>query len=139
MPNKNLVIINNERISKNNGNFYCDNVDMKSIPEGLNENFKVTLIARKSKIERTRKINLERIVVSSNIFKFFSKILGTLKKDQTNYLIISITPYTFFAYLLLLLSRKKVFVYGDIRCKKMASGIEKIDCSSKLTMKSSSM
>tara|TARA_Y100000590_G_scaffold353876_1_gene406971 strand:+ start:366 stop:1385 length:1020 start_codon:yes stop_codon:yes gene_type:complete len=111
MPNKNLVIINNERISKNNGNFYCDNVDMKSIPEGLNENFKVTLIARKSKIERTRKINLERIVVSSNIFKFFSKILGTLKKDQTNYLIISITPYTFFAYLLLLLSRKKVFVY----------------------------
>ena len=71
MPNKNLVIINNERISKNNGNFYCDNVDMKSIPEGLNENFKVTLIARKSKIERTRKINLERIVVSSNIFKFF--------------------------------------------------------------------
>ena len=108
---KDLVIINNEKISKNNESFYCDNVDMKSIPEGLNESFKVTLIARKSKVKKTRKINLEKIEVSSNVFEFFSKILKTIKKDQTNYLIISITPYTLFAYLLLLLFRKKIFVY----------------------------
>ena len=108
---KDLVIINNEKISKNNESFYCDNVDMKSIPEGLNESFKVTLIARKSKIKRARKISLEKITASSNIFEFFSKIVKTFKNDQTNYLIISITPYTFFAYLLLFLFRKKIFIY----------------------------
>ena len=45
---KNLVIINNESISKNEKGFYCDNIDMKSIPEGLNENFEVKLILRKT-------------------------------------------------------------------------------------------
>ena len=111
MSNRDLVIINNERVSKNNESFYCDNVDMKSIPEGLDENFKITLIARKSKTERKRKINLIEIKISSNIFVFLYNILKTFKNAQTNYLIISITPYTFFSYLLLFFFRKKVFVY----------------------------
>ena len=32
---KKLVIINNEKIFEKNNSFYCDNVDIKSIPEGL--------------------------------------------------------------------------------------------------------
>ena len=53
MSNKDLVIINNEKISNEKNCFYCDNIDIKSIPEELDKNFKVTLIARDSKIERT--------------------------------------------------------------------------------------
>ena len=45
--NKTLVIISNEKISKNKNEFYCDNIDMKSIPEGLSENFNVLILARK--------------------------------------------------------------------------------------------
>ena len=111
MSYNDLVIINNEKISNEKNFFYCDNIDIKSIPEGLDEIFKITLIARKSKIKRMRKINLKKIEISSNIFEFFSKILKTFKNAQTNYLIISITPYTFFSYLLLFFFRKKVFVY----------------------------
>ena len=111
MSNKDLVIINNEKISKDKNSFYCDNVDIRSIPEDLNKNFNVTIIARNSKIKRTHQINLGKIEISSNIFTFLSSILKTFKKDGTSYLIISITPYTFFSYLLLFFFRKKVFVY----------------------------
>ena len=111
MSQKNLVIINNEKISKEENTFHCDNVDMKSIPEELNRNFDVTIIARSSKIKRTRQINLKKIEALSNIFEFLLCIYKTFKKDNTDYLIISITPYTFFSYILLFFFRKKTFVY----------------------------
>ena len=37
---KKLVIINKEKIFEKDNSFYCDNVDLKSIPEGLSKNFK---------------------------------------------------------------------------------------------------
>ena len=111
MAHKDLVIINNEKISKKNNNFYCDNVDMQSIPEDLNKNFNVNVIARKSKVERACKIDLEKIEVASNIFLFLFYILKTFKKNKAVYLIISITPYTFLSYLLLFFFNKKVFIY----------------------------
>ncbi len=46
-----LVIINNESISNNNQKFYCDNIDSKSLPEGLNKNFDVLMIGRQSKLK----------------------------------------------------------------------------------------
>ena len=57
MPYKNLVIIDNEKISKKDNNFYCDNFEAK-ISEDLNKDFDVTVIARKSKINRARQISL---------------------------------------------------------------------------------
>ena len=44
-----LVIISNERIINKNDNFYCSNIDIKSIAEGLNDHFNVMLLSRKSK------------------------------------------------------------------------------------------
>ena len=108
---KRIVIINNERISKNESNFFCDNIDMKSIPEGVDKNFLTTIIARKSLVGRSHKINLKRINIASNIFNFLLNIFKTFKHRETNYLLISITPYTFAAYLFLFLFRKKIFVY----------------------------
>ena len=99
--NKKLVILNNEKISKSGNRFYCDNIDMKSIPEGLSKSFKVLVNARKSNIKRFHQINIEKIKLASNIFTFLFSILKTLKYKEASYLIISITPYTFFSYLLL--------------------------------------
>ena len=36
-----LVIINNEKIFKDNDSYYCDNLDLKVLPEGLNNYNKV--------------------------------------------------------------------------------------------------
>ena len=111
MSYNDLVIINNEKISNEKNSFYCDNIDIKSIPENLNKNFNVTVIARNSKVKRAHQISLKKIETASNIFSFLSSVLKTFKKNKASYLIISITPYTFFSYLLLFFFRKKVFVY----------------------------
>jgi glycosyltransferase involved in cell wall biosynthesis len=107
---KDLVIIDNEKISKKDNCFYCDNFEAKT-SEDFSKIFDVKVIARKSKISRARKINLKKIEIASNIFYFLLNILKTFKKNKTNYLVIAINPYTFFSYLLLFFFRKKIFVY----------------------------
>ena len=50
MDNKeNLYIISNEKISEINGGYFCDNIDMKSSPEGLSLDHEISIIGRKSK------------------------------------------------------------------------------------------
>ena len=113
MPYKDLVIINNEKIIKDIDSFYCDNVDIKSIPEDLSKNFNVSLITRNSNLisRKNFKVNLEKIKIASNILTFLLSIFKTFKKNNVTYLIISITPYTFFSYLLLFIFKKRIFVY----------------------------
>ena len=108
---KSLVIINKEKIFQKNGCFYCDNIDMKTIPEELGKNFELCVIAAKSKKERSLLINFRNIKTASNIFNFLSSIFKTFKNKNTNYLLISITPYNFFAYLFLLICKKNIFIY----------------------------
>ena len=110
MINK-LVIISNESIFKDDNIFYCDNIDMKSIPEGLKKNFEVLLIGRKSKVKRSHKIDLLKVKMASNMFSFLIDIFKTFKDKKKKYLLISITPYTFLASLLLFIFRKNFFVY----------------------------
>ena len=108
---KKLVIINKEKIFEKDNSIYCDNVDLKSIAEGLSKNFKTSVIAKKSNIKRFHKINFENIDIASNIFTFLLSVFKTFKDKEINYLLISITPHTFFAYLLLFIFKKKIFVY----------------------------
>ena len=42
-----LYLISNEKIFRNDEMFFCDNLDMKSTPEGLNKHFDVKVISRK--------------------------------------------------------------------------------------------
>ena len=58
---KKLVIISNEKTSIRENRFCCDDIDMNSIPEGLSKSFEVLLISRKSNIERSHQINIEKI------------------------------------------------------------------------------
>ena len=111
LKNKKLVIINNESVSQTDNKFYCDNIEMKSLPEGLNESFDVSLIVRKSKLKRSHSIKLTNVKAAKNIFIFLYRIFQTFKNKKVNYLIISITPYTFFSYLILFFFRKKIFLY----------------------------
>ena len=108
---ENLVVLNNEKISKKNNEFYCRNFNFKILPEGLNKFFNVQYIARRSRIEEHHKLNLKSVKVASNIIQFIYYVISTFKNKNTKYYIITITPYTFFAFLFLALFRKKVFVY----------------------------
>ena len=111
MNKKLLTIINNEKIFKQDNDYYCDNLDLKVIPEGLSNYYQVYYIVRNSNKKGGQKINLKDIKVASNIFKFIYFIFKTFKIPNMSYLIVSITPYTFFSFLILFLFRKKMFIY----------------------------
>ena len=110
MNKENLVIINNEKVFSDNGNFFCENLDLKVVPEGLNNFFNVRFIVRKSNKKGNQKINLRNIDIAPNIFSFIFFVIKSLK-NNSKYLIISITPYTFLAYIILFIFNKKVFLY----------------------------
>ena len=108
---KKLAIISNEKISADDNKFCCDNVDIKSIPEGLDNSLDVLLLARSSKIKRSFEINLKKIFLSNNVFSYLNNIFKTLKYKDINYLLISVTPYTFLAFIILFMFKKKRYVY----------------------------
>ena len=107
----NLVVLNNEKVSKQNGTFYSRNYNFKILPEGLNRYFNVEYIVRKSNINESHKLNLNKIKIASNIIQFIFFVISTFKDKNTKYFIICITPYTFIASLFLFIFKKKVFVY----------------------------
>ena len=107
-----LYIITNESISLSEGVYKCDNIDMKSIPESLQENnFNVCIFARESKFKRIKNINLVKIKIFNNIFSYIFNLIKSFRDEKNKYLVISISPYTFFAVIFLKLFRKKIFVY----------------------------
>ena len=116
---KDLIIINNEKIFKENNNFYCDNAALKFLPEGLNYYNQVKYIVRSSNKKTEQKIDLENIKASSNIIKFIYFVFKTFKIPNATYLLISITPYTFFSFLFLFLFRKKgylsIYLVADMK------------------------
>ena len=102
----------NERIYKDQYSFYSENIDCKSIVEGLKEKFETRLFARKTVLKKNNKLQFNCIFLSNNIFIYLFRIFLSLKnKSDSIYLIISITPYTFFAYLILFFFSNKIFLY----------------------------
>ena len=108
---KKLFIFSNESIFAQDGKFFCENIDLKSTPEGLNKMFEVHLFGRKSKKVRPHEIKLKKIIIFGSIFSCVSKIINTTKEKDAKYLIISISPYTFIISIFLRLFGKKPIVY----------------------------
>tara|TARA_B100000700_G_scaffold311269_1_gene392886 strand:- start:54 stop:1079 length:1026 start_codon:yes stop_codon:yes gene_type:complete len=125
MLKENLSIISNEKTTKDKHNFFCDNIDTKSLSEGLSNDFEIKLFVRNSKTLRTAyKINQKNIVMSKNILVYILNILKSLSFSE-KYLIISLSPYTFTICVLLSILRKKVYVY------LRSNGYEEYKCYSK--------
>ena len=106
-----LFIISNESIYENSGKFFCDNIDLKSTPEGLNKKFEVNLIARKSSKNRAFNIELKNTKVYRSIFFYTLEIIKKSFVKDAKYLIISISPYTFIASIFLKVFGKTPITY----------------------------
>tara|TARA_B110000495_G_C22953674_1_gene558561 strand:- start:233 stop:1276 length:1044 start_codon:yes stop_codon:yes gene_type:complete len=111
MEKDELIVLNNEKVSEKNNQFYSRNYNFKILPEGLNKYFNVKYIVRKSTINENHKLDLQNIRVASNIVQFVYFVISTFKNKNSKYFIITINPYTFIAFLFLFLFRKKIFVY----------------------------
>ena len=99
-----LVVINNDKICKDNNEFFSNNYNLKILPEGLNNYHKVEYIARKSNKKGSQKINLQNIRIASNIIKFIYLIFSTFKNKNSKYFITSINPYTFISFIFLIVA-----------------------------------
>ena len=108
---KKLFIFSNESISVENGKFYCDNLDLKSTPEGLNKKFEVNLLGRKSIKKRSHEIKIKRTKVFNNILSYLSEVKNSSKNKDSKFLIISISPYTFLISIFLKILGRKPMVY----------------------------
>jgi glycosyltransferase involved in cell wall biosynthesis len=108
-----LYILGNEKIQVRGCHYYSANVDFKTIIQGLSENFKTYLIARLSSSKENFRIESKGVIVAcSNFVSYIFQIILTLKDFKKNkYLIISITPFTFFAYIAIFLFTNKIYVY----------------------------
>ena len=108
---KKLFIFSNESIFIQDQKYFCDNIDLKSSPEGLNKKFEVNLIGRKSSKKRAHEIKLKKIKIFTNIFSYLSEVIKSTKSENTKYLVISISPYTFLVCLFLRIFGKTPIVY----------------------------
>ena len=107
----NLYVISSEKIYFNNGNFFCDNLDIKSTPEGLSKYFKVNLISKKTSISKKHQINLKFIKIYKNTFAYIFNIIKSAKVKNTKYFIISLSPLTFMACIILKFLKKTPYIY----------------------------
>ena len=108
---KKLFIFSNESIFTQEEKYFCDNIDLKSSPEGLNKKFEVNLFGRKSFKKRAHEIKLKKLKIFSNIFSYLSEVIRSTKIENTKFLVISISPYTFFVCLFLRFYGKTPIVY----------------------------
>ena len=108
---KKLFIISNESVSIQDDKFYCDNLDLKSTPEGLNKKFEVNLFARKSNKKRSHEIKIKKIKIFNNFISYIFSVIEASKEKDSKYLIISISPYTFLISIFLKFLGKKPIVY----------------------------
>ena len=76
---KKLFILSNESVNVEDGKFYCDNIDLKSTPEGLNKKFEVNLFVRKSNKKRAHEIKIKKIKVFNNLFSYASSVIRASK------------------------------------------------------------
>ena len=108
---KKLFIFSNESIYLENNKYYCENLDLKSTPEGLNKKFEVNLYGRKSNSKKTHEIKIKKIKTFKNIFLYISSVIKASKNHNAKFLIISISPYTFIVSLFINLLGRKPIVY----------------------------
>jgi len=111
MVNNELIVLNNEKVSKKGNVYYSRNYNLKILPEGLNDFLNVKYIARKSNVEENHRMNFTNIKISSNIFQFIYFVFSTFKNKNAKYFIITISPYTFIAFIFLFIFRKKIYLY----------------------------
>ena len=97
-----LYLLINEKIYKKKNNFFCENKDIQTIVDYLSSKHNLFIISRNSKFVKPFKLTKYCKVFNFN----FSKILNFinfffyLNKNKKKLLMISITPFNFFVFLI---------------------------------------
>ena len=96
---KEFYLIVNEKIYNNKNYFFCENKDIKTIVNYLALKYNLFIISRYSKFIKPFKLNKCHKVLNLKFLKLFSFFFN-LTKNKKKILIISITPFNFFIFLI---------------------------------------
>tara|TARA_Y100001970_G_scaffold290695_1_gene425358 strand:- start:17929 stop:18936 length:1008 start_codon:yes stop_codon:yes gene_type:complete len=107
MKNKKITLITNEGLTINKNEIFCQNIITKILCEELSSYCQISIIGKKYK--SNLKINHKNLNVLNNFFSSIYKILFNNKDNK--YLVLSITPYTFFYMLLLKITNSDTYLY----------------------------
>ena len=105
-----LNLITNESIYKKK-NYFCNNLEMKNIVDGLEKYYSINFFCRTSKEKKFHNMRSKKVIQCKNIISYLYSVYKKTKVRDSKYLIISITPYTFLSYIFLKILRKKIFIY----------------------------
>jgi len=106
-----LVIITNERIFFDGADYFCDNIDIKTILESLSNKFEIITCCRSSKKTRPVKFSANKVFIVNSILKFIKSIFNVIAIKNKKIIYISIHPFSFSFFLVLSLFKKNSFVY----------------------------
>ena len=106
-----INLITNEKISIKSDTAFCDNVEIKNITDELNKLANTKLLGRKGKNHISHKIHSSNVYTAGNMISYLTKIYKTFKEKNSVYLIVSLSPYTFLASIILKLFKKKLLIY----------------------------
>ena len=106
-----LTIISNDRFYNHENDYFCDHIAEKTLADELDNKFEVTLIGRKTNIQRSHKLKIKKIEHFSYIFPYLFAILKRISNGNSKFLIQAISPYTFLASLLFIFTKQKPIVY----------------------------
>lgn len=105
---KKFFIFTCEKIFIEKDRFYCENIDVKTIIEGLQKKHEVKVISRLTKKEKKYNIDINKIYSFKNIFEIFFLFF----KQKKNYFIfIDIHPYNFIFFILSFFIKNKKFLF----------------------------
>jgi len=108
---KKLVIINNEKCIKLSHSFFCQNIEISSLSYSLLKNFYLYLVLRKGNAKPIHKIFISNKKIYLGFLSFIYFYIKNFNKKDITYLIIAITPFTFFIYLLIYFQKCKIYLY----------------------------
>ncbi len=108
---KKLFIISNEKFYLDEKKYFCDHIAEKTLPDGLNSKFDVTIIGRSTNIKRAHQLKIKNIENYNFLISYLIAIFKKLLKGESKFLILSISPYTFLASLIFIFFRSKPLVY----------------------------
>ena len=107
-----ILICTNESLAEKDNQLFCENLDIKSIPEGLNDSNDITLLGRKSKKNGNHNVKIKNYFTANNIFSYLYFIIKKKRKNTNlKFFLISVTPFTLMASIIIFFLGKKSIIY----------------------------
>ena len=105
---KKIFVFTCEKIFVKENKFYCENVDIKTIIEGLSQNHSVKVVSRLTKNEKKYNIDINKIYALKNFLEIFLLIFKQKKKF---FIFIDINPFNFLFFISSFFVKKKNFIF----------------------------